>query len=222
MKLYLYILVITLLTSCSEDKSIKITNSKRQNLATSIIQHKHVLNNSYEVGFYSKSYSYYRVFDKDTLDFVLCAMEHENDNTLHLDVQHKKAMLFATMLENLTECVPLIKEDFEFSKLNSINLKSPIHYLDLTKELSNEYELRFGKTSINHQKLNHFLLHSTLNKRLDSFLIPFKKQVKGYAIEKFHLLDKKYFGTYLPETDLKDYPEFALEGMGVYIYLESR
>ena len=65
-------------------------------------------------------------------------------------------------------------------------------------------------------------MHSTLNKRLDSFLIPFKKQVKGYAIEKFHLLDKKYFGTYLPETDLKDYPEFALEGMGVYIYLESR
>jgi hypothetical protein len=70
--------------------------------------------------------------------------------------------------------------------------------------------------------LDQFLLHSTLNKKLDSFLIPFSKQAKSYSIEKFQLRNKKYFNAYLSETDLKDYPDLTLEGMGVYVQLTNR
>jgi hypothetical protein len=149
-------------------------------------------------------------------------MEYKGDSTFHLNVHHKRAILFATMLENLTEYLPIVKEDFEISRLNSISLESPMRYLDLSKVLSKEYELKFGKKIVSHEKLDQFLLHSTLNKKLDSFLIPFSKQAKSYSIEKFQLRDKKYFNAYLSETDLKDYPDLTLEGMGVYVQLTNR
>jgi hypothetical protein len=222
MKLHFCIILITLLSSCSNDKSSNITNGKQQELKTSIIKRKNALNNSYDSVLYSRSYSYHRIFGVDTLDFTLNAMEYKVDSTFHLNVHHKGAMLFATMLEKLTEYVPFVKEDFEFSRLNSISLESPMRYLDLSKVLSKEYEQKFGKKRVSHDKLDLFLLHSTLNKKLDRFLITISKQAKSYSIEKFQLRDKKYFAAYISETDLKDYPDLTLEGMGVYVQLTNR
>jgi hypothetical protein len=85
----------------------------------------------------------------------------------------------------------------------------------------NEYEKKFGKKGIGYQDLNDFLLSSSLNTRLSSFLHPLNKKVKRYSIEKFQLVDKNNFNSYLPDTDLTDYPEFAIGGMGLSVQLEN-
>jgi hypothetical protein len=66
------------------------------------------------------------------------------------------------------------------------------------------------------------LLKSTLNMKLDNFLNPLDKKVKRYSIEKFHLLDKKYYSSYFPSIDFKEYPEFTIEGNGVSVQLENK
>lgn len=224
MNLNIFIVFSFFLTSCIQDKkpNAENTQSSDEIKDTILVKQQNVLNASYEVGFYSKSYSYYWLAGKDTLDFIINAAEYEKDSSLHLNIHHKKPMLFMTLLDNTNKCLQLIKNDFDIKKLNSIYFNSPIYYLDLTKELSSEYEQRFDNKNISYQKLNEFLLNSTLNKRLDNFLNPLNKKVKRYSIEKFHLMEKKHFNNYLPGIDLKDYPAFTIEGMGVYIQLENK
>ena len=223
MKWSIFTIILIFLTSCSQDKKADLENAKplEKIVDTIIVKHQNDLNKSYEVGLYSKSYSYNWLLGIDTLDFVLHATEYEKDSTLHLYLHHKKPILFTTLLENINRCLPMIKNDFDIKKFSSIYFNSPIYYWDLTKELSDEYEQKFGRKNISYAKLNDFLLNSSLNTRLDNFLKPLDKKVKRYTIEKFHLMDKKYFGYYLPNIDLKNYPEFTIEGMGIAVQLEN-
>jgi hypothetical protein len=196
-----------------------ITNDKTD---TIIVKYKNDLNKSYEVGFLSKSYSYYWIVGNDTLDFAVNASEYEKDSTLHLSIYHKNPIIFSTALTKINECLPHIQEDFKLTKLNSFNFSDPIYYFDLVKQLSTEYEKQFGRKNISYEKLNDFLLKSNLSKQLNSFVSPLDKKIKRYSIEKFQLTDKKYFGEYLPNVDLTLYPEFAVNGMGLYIQLETK
>lgn len=189
---------------------------------TIIVKHKNDLNKSYDVGFLSKSYSYYWLVGNDTLDFSVNAIEYVKDSTLHISIYHKKPIIFETILTRINECLPQIKEDFYLTKLNSLCFRAPIYYFDLVKVLSVEYKKQFGRKNISYVKLNHFLLKSTLNKQLDNFASPIDKKVKRYSIEKFHLTDKKYFGEYFPNDDLTEYPEFTINGMGLCIQLENK
>lgn len=208
--------------SCNQEtKSNNQTGLSNNKIDTIIVKHKNDLNKSYEVGFYSKSYSYYWLVGKDTLDFVLSATEYEKDSTLNISVYHKHPILFLTTLTKINDCFTLIKEDFYLTKLNSFYFRDPIYYFDIVKELSTEYEKQFGRKNISYEKLNQFLLKSNLNKQLDNLVSPLDKKIKRYSIEKFHLTDKKYFGAYLPNVDLTEYPEFAINGMGLYIQLEN-
>jgi len=202
----------------SNDQTVKTSDS----VDTIIVKQKHDLYKSYKVGFYSKSYSYYWLVGKGTLDFVVSATEYKKDSTLHLRVHHKNPILFTTTLTKINECYTLIKEDFHISKLNSFYFKEPIYYFDLAKELSTEYEQQFGRKNINYGKLNQFLLNSNLNKQLGNFVKPLDKKIRRYSIEKFHLMDKKYYSEYLPNIDLTEYPEFTIEGMGLYVQLENK
>lgn len=218
----LFITIIALTSCVQETKSNKQTEKPFDNLDTLIVKHKHELNKSYEVGFYSKSYSYYWLVGKDTLDFVVNATEYEKDSTLHINIYHEQPILFTKALTKIGECIPSIKEDFYISKLNSFYFRNLIYYFDLTKELSSEYDKQFGRKNISYEKLNTFLLNSNMNKQLDDFVNPFDKKVKRYGIEKFHLTDKKYFSEYLPNVDLTEYPEFAINGMGLSVQLENK
>lgn len=209
--------------SCTRDtKPNKQAKKPFENIDTLIVKHKLELNQSYEVGFYSKSYSYYWLAGKDTLDFEVNAIEYEKDSTLHLNIFHKRPILFETALKKVNECIPSIKEDFYISKLTSFNFRDPIYYFDLTKELSAEYEKQFGRKNVGYEKLNQFLLNSQVNKELENFVNTLGKKVKRYVIEKFHLMDKKYFADYLLNVDLTEYPEFAVNGMGLYVELEDK
>src|SRR5690606_29637218 len=93
----------------------------------------------------------------------------------------------------INECLPLIQRDFNIMKFSSIYFQSPIYYIDLVKELSGEYEQKFGQKYIGYEKLNPFLLQSSLNIRLNNFLEPLNKKVKRYGIEKFQLVSKESF-----------------------------
>ncbi len=218
-----FIFTLTLgLISCNQEiKSNNQTAKSIEKTDTIIVKQKNDLNKSYEVGFLSKSYSYYWLAGHDTLDFSVNAIEYEKDSTLHLSINHKNSMIVTKALTKINECLPHIKEDFYLTKLNSLYFREPIYYFDLVKELSTEYEKQFGRKNISYEKLNQFLLKSNLNKQLDNFVSPLDKKIRKYSIEKFHLMGKKYFGEYLTNVDLTEYPEFAMDGMGIEIQLEN-
>lgn len=223
-KIIITLTITTGLISCFQEskKSNKQSDKTSTIIDTIIVKQKHKLDKSYEIGFYSKSYSYYWVVGKDTLDFAVNATEYEADSTLNISVIHKSPILFSTTLTKIKECLPLIKNDFYLSKLNSLYFKEPIFYSDLTKELSADYEKQFGRKNISYEKLNLFLLNSKMNIQLNDFLNPLDKVVKRYGIEKFHLMDKKYFSGSLPNVDLIEYPEFTINGMGLSVQLENK
>lgn len=209
--------------SCGQENksNLESTNVIQDTKDTILIKQQNVLNKSYEVGFYSKSFSYYWVTGKDTIDFFMNVAEYEKDSTSNINIHHKKPLLFTTTLDRINQSLPIVRNDFDITKLSSIYFKSPIYYLDLLKELMNEYEMKFGKKGISYQDLNDFLLNSSLNTRLNGFLHPLNKKVKRYNIEKFQLVDKNNFNSYIPDTDLTDYPEFAIGGMGLSVQLEN-
>ena len=189
---------------------------------TLIIKHKNILTES-EDPWYSKSYSYYWLVGKDTLDFSLRITESKRDSTLRLRLSHRKPILFADALRRVEACLPLIKEDFNMSKITSFHFMETIFYLDLAKKLSGEYEQKFGRKNIGYTQLYKFLLESSLTSQLNHFFNQLNKKVKRYGIEKFHLIEKRYYKEYVPNADLTEYPEFTINGYnGVSIQLENK
>lgn len=223
MRFNVSIIFLIVLCSCGQEHHSNPENTRatQDTKDTIFIKQQNVLNKSYEVGFYSKSFSYYWVTGKDTIDFFMTVAEYVKDSTCSINIHHKKSLLFTTTLDRINQSLPTIRNDFDIAKLDFIFFRSPIYYLDLTKELMNEYENKFEKRAISHQDLNDFLLSSGLNKQLNSFLHPLNKKVKRYSIEKFQLVDKDNFNSYLPETDFSDYPEYAIGGMGLSVQLEN-
>lgn len=221
-RLTFFLTLVISFVSCNQETKSNGQREKFTECDAIIVKHKRELNNSYEVGFYSKAFSYYWLVGKDTLDFVVNATEHEKDSTLHLSIHHKKPILFTTALTKIKECLSLINEDFYLSKLTSFYFKDPIYYLDLAKKLSAEYEQQFGRKNINFEKQNQFLLGSKLNLQLNELVSTYNKETRRLGIEKFHLLDKKYFGEYLSEVNLTEYPEFTIHGMGLSVYLVNK
>jgi len=189
---------------------------------TIVVKQKNILNR-HEVNFISKSYSYYWLAGKDTLDFVIRVNERKRDNTLHLRIFHRKPMLFADALDKVAVCLPLIKEDFDLSKLASFFFEAPIYYLDLATKLSNEYEQKFGRQNVDFSKFHEFLLESSLTSQLNHFFSPLNKRVKRYGFEKFHLIEKQHYNEYLPNVDFTEYPEFTFNAhVGVDVQLENK
>jgi len=190
---------------------------------TVIEKKKNVSHQSWQTDFYSKSYSYYWLVSKDTLGFVLRINEYKSDNTFSLDVFHKEPMPFTTILEKIEECIPLIEEDFNLSKLTSINFEAPIFYLDLAKKLSSEYEQEFGRKNVNYERFSKFLFKSSLHSKLCDFLNPLNKKVRYYGFEKFFLIEKENYKSYLPHTDFTEYPEFTFNAhSGISVCLQDK
>ena len=223
MRLHFSVILLVFISSCTENKKSNSDTAKslQETKDTILVKQQNVLNDSYEIGFYSKSFSYYQVSGTDTIDFFMNVAEYEKDSTCSINIHHKKSLLFMTAVDRIHQSLPTIRDDFDITKLRYLFFESPIYYLDLTKGLMNEYEKKFGNKRINYQDLNEFLLSSSLNTRLNNFLHPLNKKVKRYGIEKFQLLEKKNFKSYLSDTDLTDYPEFAIGGMGLSIQLEN-
>lgn len=219
-----FIIILTLL-SCnnSEQKKEKTDSSTSEIIQdTVLVKIKNELNKSYEVGFYSKSYTYCWTVGQDTLDFKIGVTEYERDSSIQISAFNKKPILFATVLNKINECLPIIEEDFDTENLRSLYFpRPPIFYKDLTTTLSKDYESQFGQKNISYKKLNEFLMNSWLEKQIGGFLDQFGKTTKRYIIEKFHLLDKEYYKEYIPNAELNEYPEFSINGMGISVIIDE-
>ena len=189
---------------------------------TIIVKHKNLIDKSYEVGFYSKSYSYFWIVGKDTLDFALSTQEYERDKSISINIFHRNPISMETTIKNTEKCLPVIKQDFNVEKLNYLYFtNSFIYYPDVVTKLSNEYEAKFGQKRIKYETLNKFLLNSIFTSKINEFLKPLNKKVVGYGIEKFNLINKESMKYQLPNTELKNYPEFSINGMGISVKLNQ-
>lgn len=221
MRLLTLIILLLTIFSCKENV---IDNEEKKAVDydvqdTVIVWQKNELNEYYEKGFLSRSYSYRWVAGTDTLDFGIIAKEYLTDSSLHLHIMHEQPVTFSTVLFRVEDCLKLINEHISVSKLGSLNFEPIIYYQDLSKELSAEYESEIGRKNVGYQRMNEFLFQSSLNTQMNNFLKPLDKEVDGYSIEKFHLLYKEHYNQYLDDTNLGNYPEFTLHGMGLGVKL---
>ena len=218
-------LIILILISCNHSNQTKKTiNSDfvETSKDTVLVKVENKIVNSYDIGFYSKSYTYFWVVDQDTLDFKIGLTEYVTDSSVHLRAFHRNPILFTTVLEKMIECVPMIQQNFEMNNLGSLYFKAPIFYLDLTTKLSEDYKSQFGQKNIKYEQLNKFLMGSWLEQKVSIFLDQFDKSTKRYGIEKFHLLDKQYYIEYIPNSDLNEYPDFSIHGMGISVSINEQ
>ncbi|SEG61835.1 hypothetical protein SAMN05421847_2998 [Halpernia humi] len=226
MRKNLLILFVLLASICYLQINAKktVTNYDRNIQDTIIVKHKNFIDkSSFEFGFYSKSYSYFWIVGKDTLDFSISACEYERDKSMSIKIFHKNPINLETVLKNTKNCLPLIKQDFNTEKLNYLYFtNSFIYYPDIVTKLSNEYEEKFGQKRIKYEKLNNFMLNSIFNRKLNIFLQLENKKVSSYSIEKFNLIDKESMKYQLPNSELKDYPTFSINGMGTVVNLSQK
>jgi hypothetical protein len=215
-----------IISACRQNNAKKqsaTTNNTQFIQDTVVVKQKNALNNPTWGILYSKSYAYYWLVGKDTLDFVLYVTEYEKDSTFSLSVLHEEPILFTAVLEKIKECFSLIEEDFDWSRAISFNFMATIYYLDVAKRLSSEYEQEFGKKIVDYTTLNTFLLASSLTSQLNHFLNPLNKKVGHYGLEKFFLIEKADYAHYLPNVDFTEYPEFTFNAhSGIFVQLETK
>jgi len=224
MKSSFLLLICLVLISCNQDKNKRVPKEISSEKAndTLLVKHQNELSLPFSAKFRSKSFSYHWIAKKDTLDFALHVNENKKDSTLDVSFTHEKPILFSKLIQLTSQCLPIIEDDFQLSKMKSFYFKSPIFYLDITKQLSKEYEQKFGRKKINYQKKDEFLMNSSLTKEINNFLEPLNLCVKSYFIEKFHLIEEDTYPFYLKNIDLTEYPDFAIHGGGIYVQLEER
>ena len=226
-KIVIILSVLAVIMGACRQNNVKkqsaTTNDTQFIQDTVVVKQRNALDNPTVGALYSKSYSYYWLAGKDTLDFFLSVTEYEKDSTLSLRVFHKEPMPFTVVLEKIEECFSLIEEDLDLTKLISFNFMAPVYYFDLAKKLSSEYEQEFGRRTIDYDRLNSFLLKSSLTSQLNHFLNPLNKKVKSYGLEKFFLMEKTHYAHYLPNVDFTEYPEFTFNAhTGIFVSLENK
>lgn len=223
--IYLSILLL-IISSCrySAKKQEKTVADIREKPDTIIIKHQNILDDPFNKIIYSKSFSYYWITGKDTLDFTIDIYEWKKRGNLYIRLSHKKPITLAVALKKINDSFPLIEEDFDLLKIQSINFQEPIFYFDIAQELANKYEKEFGRKNIQQKRLNQFLLKSTLTCQLNDFLNPINKKVKSYGFEKFFLKEKENYKAYLPPNfELTEYPEFTFNAhSGMIVELEDK
>lgn len=211
--------------SCNNSEQTKettVSESVEITQDTILVTIKNEIDKSYEIGFYSESYTYCWTVGQDTLDIKIGVTEYVRDSSIQISAFNKNPILFTTVLKKINECLPLIQEDFETENLSSLYFpRPPIFYKDLTTALSKDYESQFGQENISYKKLDMFLMNSWLEKQIGAFLNQFGKTTRRYGIEKFHLLDKEYYNEYIPNADLNEYPEFSIHGMGISVIVNE-
>lgn len=218
------LITLLLLVSCnnsSKNKGNKQATTEQTATDTAIVRIENEIDISDTLAFFSKSIKYCWVTNNDTLDFSVEVQQQARDSSVSIRIMHYHPILFTKALDKMNNCLPLIAQDFNLNNLNSLYFAPPIFYKDLTNELSKSYENQFGNKSIKFKEINEFLMNSWLQERVEDFLQQFNKSIKRYGIEKYHLLEKKYYNQYIPNKDLDDYPSFSIHGRGISVILNE-
>jgi len=214
-KITVFIFILFSVYSCTKNKDVIQLEDN-----TTLVK-KNIELSGFLSDFYSRAYSYHWIKDKDTLDFSINIYERKKDSTSTLSLINVTPMLFDVLIDKTTACIPLIQKDFDFYKINTLYFKSPLYFPDLARDLTLEYEEKFERAVIEKQELDQFLLKSALNTHLSTILKPLHKKAKRYTIEKFDITDKANYQHFLPEINPDEYPEFSLNGTGVYVRLTN-
>ncbi len=210
-----FLFISFLFTSCKKEaKSIDAGDG-------TVLIKKNIELTGYLSDFYSQAISYHWIKDKDTLDFSINIYERKKDSISTLSLINTKPLLFEVALSKTEQCLNLIQEDFDASKINTLYFKSPLYFSDLAMDLSTEYEQEFGASIVDNQSLDQFLLKSSLTTRLYKILMPIHKKPTRYSMEQFDILHKENYLESLPEINVAEYPDFTLHGTGVYVRLKN-
>lgn len=161
---------------------------------------------------YGPDQYYYWVSEmNDTLDFKLGISLYYGE--VYLSVENDQPMLFSDVLDKIKLCIPMIREEYDLSKLSTISFRKPIYYLDLAQDLSTHYYKKFGNKAVNYHQWNQFLLNASITSSLNGLLECVEnKNVRSYSFEKFRIATKKEYKEYLPDVDFSTYPDFVLDG----------
>lgn len=218
-----FIIILTVCSCNNSKQAEQIADSETVEIAqdTVLVKVENELDNSYEIVPYSKSFTYCWTVGNDTLDLKIRLTEYVSDSSVQLRIFNRQPNLFSKVIAKVNECLPLIRENFELDNLSSLYFESPIFYNDLMIEFSQDYESQFGRKNISYEQLNEFLMNSFLEEKVSKFLDQFDKTTRTYRMEKFHLLDKEYYNEYVPSSDLNQYPEFSIHGMGVLVIINE-
>lgn len=57
---------------------------------------------------------------------------------------------------------------------------------------------------------------------LNNLLNKMDKEVQAYSIEKFQLLSKENYNSYISNENLTAYPEYSIHGMGIYVRIKEK
>lgn len=203
---FLILLIISFINSCKYDKNEKnqqIVKTKSSKIlpktiiksGDTIIVKKVNQIESYDSSTI-KSFSYFWITQKDTLDFKIRVREFVIDSTkshISIDIEHStmhsEKIFFSTALKHLKKCIPIIKQNFSLENLGSIQFEYPNAYKDFITNLPKEYKNKYGKKRITYLELNDFLKQSSIDIELKKMLLSLNKDTYKYSIEKFQVRD---------------------------------
>lgn len=170
--------------------------------------------------YFSRAFNYYWV-GRDTSDLNFRLYERRADSTFFLNCEHYQEVKFVRLLDSLEHVLPEIGKDFNLSKLQSITFEQTELYLDLDVALSNEYKQKFGSKVVTYDELKEFFIESSVTTQFNLFMKPFKKKVKYYSMEKFHLSPKERYKKFKTQQEFDNYPEYAVTGSDLTVYIED-
>lgn len=174
-----------------------------------------------QISNYSAPISYHWVVGTDTLDFAIYVSEHLQDKTLHLSYSHKLPILLQDAAVRTARILPIINEDFGGKSIKSLYLKTPVYYLDLATNLYDIYQAEYKDKSITQPEEQAFFEKSLLHEFMVGLGAHTQMRPISYSLEKFHVMKKAGYSSYLPDTNLDDYPEFTIGGIGLHIFFEE-
>lgn len=174
-----------------------------------------------------KTYTYYWVVGKDTLDFSINVSE-EGDGTIIYVYRfnksgdaYRKRMSIYFLLKKIKEIMPSLKEGkFDMNRLYAISFEDPSVFTDLSNELSNAYQ-KYPKGSFHREKLNELMQNTKFHKELNHLLSPWDKKVAHYSIEKLHIIGRKQMQDNFIEIDTTKIPQDIIAGNGFYINVKN-
>lgn len=235
MKTSLLSLIVVFLFSCGQQNSKSETTTEKTAKIKRVIQvEQNPIMSSFEQDWYSRKYLFYTSRLNISNEIAIGIKEHKNDSSLTMNISHKAPVLYEDMLLKIREFIPTIEEHFDLSKLTYISLQPPTYYIDLNTEWTAAYAKEFGRKNEKYDERQRILESVSFTAKLNTILSPYNKKLRGYLIEKFHLIDKKHYHKHLTkpanpysykhfnEVDYSDYPAFLIDGLSFGIVLEAR
>lgn len=204
------------LLACGESTPQQPSEASQQRKDTVLVKvkHKDDLTGSSEA---SEWMSYHWMVGSDTLDFGINAAADDEGQSVRLTYSHKLPITIHDAVAQTTAVLPEIAEDFGGGSVRSLYLKTPIFYRDLASNLYDLVQAEYAKEGLNAQKQQELFEKSLLHVYMLGLGERMQSVPVAYSLEKFHVMKKEGYTSYLPESAISELPEFTIGGIGLHI-----